>query len=740
MWRAPLAGLASLAMVATMGVAASTANAATADGKYTVNYNGNPYEVWAGESFADAYTRAAGDFLPLADVVNGFANDYKVADPVTGDVTITSNSAPAAGTYQAVTVDLKDAKNAVVVDGIPTESDFTLNVKNDEQVGKAHTLSDAGNGWLTDNWTISYDANGQTIPLTGQSLADVLNFRVTSDMSNVKVEAGNASPANKIEYVEPAAWGTGTRYAHLAGSFIDTTGGASRPNLVVDLKNGDTLPTPTSVYDGTTAGDKPTYVEGWKNAKGQVLGKDVTTATESTKFVPTGVQNIVVVSFDANGGSQVAPQYLPAKGGHVDVSKTATTKDNYFFKNWKINTSVFPDDGSYYTYDKGAFDPATGEIKDLSAVYFKKSVELEAVWAANFTIKVTFHYGDYAGAPADETKEYAANAFVDQPASPTRDGYTLSYWVKADGNQFDFDNTLSANGAIAGANNFVLTAKWQRDYQDKALQALNYVKVGAYHEAAIGVNAGANDDSVYFKNWDAFKAEYEKAYKEYRSAYYAAPNNEIDSKTADEVINTLTAAWKALRFDTSSVDAELNNGDSDDAATDLVYRLSTPDGVRHLLTADENEVLTLTNKYQSFGGWNRDANTFKVVNQARKVTVYDYDLGRRVQVARVHAWTGSNGFPALVTKVTRLYNDQLQEWLYTSDDTEIKTLTAGDWTKDSDAASFYVPAQYKGNVKVTRLYNKGLHQHLYTSDQHEVSVLLGRGWTKDSDAAAIYGL
>ena len=45
MWRAPLAGLASLAMVATMGVAASTANADTASGTYTVTYNGTAYTV-----------------------------------------------------------------------------------------------------------------------------------------------------------------------------------------------------------------------------------------------------------------------------------------------------------------------------------------------------------------------------------------------------------------------------------------------------------------------------------------------------------------------------------------------------------------------------------------------------------------------------------------------------------------------------------------------------------------------
>ena len=326
MWRAPLAGLASLAMVATMGVAASTANADTASGTYTVTYNGTGYTVWAGESFADAYARQS-HTLTLADVQNGFTNDYKVTSAVNADASFNTLTG---ASFVPVTVNLKDAKNALVVDGVPTgtTTSFTLNVADGEQISKTHTLSDEGNGWLTDDWTISYIAGGQTIQLTDQSLADVLNFRVTSAMSSVKVEPGNTSPANKIEYKEPADWTSAAiRYAHLAGSYTDTAAKYG-PNYVVDVKNGETLPTPAVVYDKATAGDKPTYVEGWKNAKGQVLGKDVTTATESTTFVPTGVQNIVVVSFDAKGGSQVAPQYLPAKGGHVDVSKTATTKDN----------------------------------------------------------------------------------------------------------------------------------------------------------------------------------------------------------------------------------------------------------------------------------------------------------------------------------------------------------------------------------------------------------------------------
>lgn len=66
-WRSPLAGLAAVAMLATMGVAASTANAA-APGAAVVTVqdgtNWSKYEVVKGDTLADAIHAAGATALP----------------------------------------------------------------------------------------------------------------------------------------------------------------------------------------------------------------------------------------------------------------------------------------------------------------------------------------------------------------------------------------------------------------------------------------------------------------------------------------------------------------------------------------------------------------------------------------------------------------------------------------------------------------------------------------------------
>ncbi|PST45987.1 hypothetical protein COO72_12565, partial [Bifidobacterium callitrichos] len=81
-----------------------------------------------------------------------------------------------------------------------------------------------------------------------------------------------------------------------------------------------------------------------------------------------------------------------------------------------------------------------------------------------------------------------------------------------------------------------------------------------------------------------------------------------------------------------------------------------------------------------------------------------------------------------------------REHLYTSDAVEIGALLERGWSKDSNLASFYVPAQYTTGTHIVRLYNPASGTHLYTSDAVEIGHLLARGWTQDSDNAGFYAL
>ncbi|WP_158217004.1 S-layer homology domain-containing protein [Bifidobacterium myosotis] len=89
-WRAPLAGLASVAMIATMGVAASTANAAPTTGyqypdvKITLDYNGGTYTgatTGHGNDFSDFTVSSDKTTVTLTDK-HTLDNGYEYADGI----------------------------------------------------------------------------------------------------------------------------------------------------------------------------------------------------------------------------------------------------------------------------------------------------------------------------------------------------------------------------------------------------------------------------------------------------------------------------------------------------------------------------------------------------------------------------------------------------------------------------------------------------------------------------------
>ena len=740
MWRAPLAGLASLAMVATMGVAASTANAGTADGWYDVTVKtsagatgGATLRVWDGESVAEAAARLGVDLHQDTLGLLGYSTDLTA--PVHNDLTVTPNNFGSSDRV-AVKFVLND-NSAQFINGDYTNIPTTVYVKKGATIGEYFKIADAANNQLVSSWKITSSTDAPH-PLTGQSLEDVLKYGVGDNTgATITVEPEDVDPASKITFKQPSDWSNIT--AHLVGSYLDDNSG-DYTQLSLDKADGDSVAAPSYTFAGNAVAGKFSYVTGWKDSGNKTLTAD-TKVNGNTTFDPITKTQGVVVSFDSDGGTPIAP--VNVNEDHTIDEPKAPTKDNgnYTFKGWSI-AGYTEGESDDYTADGGAV--VDNVIKNFGGVYFNKNVTLKALWAPNYDIKVTFHYGNYKNAPADKSETYKASDFVTEPEAPTRDdGFVFVEWVKSDGTKFDFNNTLAANGANP-TNNFVLTAKWRRAYDDQARAALNYVQSKDYKfvNGSDTVVAGY-DQSKYFTkdSYAKFLAEYEKAYKQYRSAYYTAPNNEVDSKTAADVISTLQAAWKDLRFTSEYADTVLDGKDTKANATaKVIYRLNRLAGLHHLLSGDETEVLQLTNTNFGQGGWTKDETTFRTVNNLVFANGKDDKDG---YVLSHPEWVSGTKyeFSPLLKQVTRLYNAQLQEHMYTSDANEIAVLTAGDWTKDSNLASFYVPALYTTKTKVVRLYNPGTHLHLYTSDTNEVNVLTTKGgWTLDGDAASFYAL
>ena len=744
MWRAPLAGLASLAMIATMGVAASTANAAGSDLNHTAKgATADATTVWNNESYAEAINRVAGN-----DLGDSLANEawqvkdtdgaYLLTAPVTADVTV-----EAAAADKDVTFDL-DAASAQVIDGKAYSGSVTVKVPEGSTVGEYHSVADAadtlgGHHHVVLTWTIK---EGTTILKDDQTLEQVLAYPVAG-MTGITVTPKNVVEANRVVFNAPSDWAD---KAHLTGAYVDAAGNGA--SLTLEVPAGTAVASPSFVYD-TESDSSFSAVTEWQSAAGNLAaqGGSFTPDRDVTFTAKLANSKSYIVSFDTDGADQTIDPVLVEAGDRISEPTVELTKKGYEFNGWEIS---------------GSYKAETGAVKNdivvsWSGVTVTGNVQLKVNWRKlSYKIQVTFDYGDYDGAPADVTKDYNADEYIDEPETPTRAGYVFDGWYVNDGRtKFNFATKMAGE---ANANkNFTLNAHWHRAYTNEAQNALNYVQSKDYSNGTIGVNAGNDDDSKYFTDasWTEFIAQYKKAYQTYKTAYGQTASGEIDSETAADVVNTLQAAWKDLRFTSATADTVLDGKDTKaDATAKVVYRLNREAGLHHLLSADENEVLSLSNANFGPGNWTRDDTTFRVVNNLVFVNGKDdkegYELshpewveGTDENAASNKADDGRNNTPfsPLLKQVTRLYNAQLQEHMYTSDANEIAVLTAGDWTEDSNLASFYVPALYTTKTKVVRLYNPSTHLHLYTSDTNEVNVLTTKGgWTLDGDAASFYAL
>ncbi|KAA8816079.1 hypothetical protein CSQ85_12185 [Bifidobacterium rousetti] len=712
-WRAPLAGLASVAMLATMGVAAGTASAAsTADVKdptVSFYYEGAKSAYWDrqvvyGDSTVDALSGNVQTPENKGAVVGGkyfvgyYTTDGKPFDftaPVTADTKVVA----------------KYAEEQDVVK-VAFEGDFGFYPLGsaDAYLLKGSTLAaaqaptDKADGQLTTSWSVT----GAGVDTT------TIKDNTVDSLDKVAVTRPQDSTIPTVT-VKAKTFATGVKTLRFNGDSAGYAPGSYALNAYADGANGDDLlvDTTASAY-ATPQIITPSSVEkagysAWKNAPGTQhstkVGADVSTDGNPTFEVdPDSKLAYVVVTFDSKGGSDVAAQrvFLDQNNGVYGFVEepAAPTKAGYVFKGWKTPSGSYVDFGT------------------ISA-RVTADVTLTADWQATTSeLKVTFRDAEYNGRNADVAVKVNGSDFVSKDQAPawTRSGYILAGWTKEDGSDFDFDADVAAN--VNGGNDFVLTAKWVKATADLAKVALNYV-------------TDADEAKFTAASWSEFSASYDKVEKEYKQAEFTADASGISAETSAKLVSELKAAWEKLVF--------AHETGADVTGETTVHRLSNRNG-DHFYTQDPVELAVLTSTATTKGGWTDEGRLFESPDPKLNGEFVDFtqaakDAGLTGDAAKDAATRLADAAEPIVRQVYRLYNKTNGDHVWTIDENEYKTLAASAAWNDEGAA-FFTPT-FTGTTTVTRLYKDA--RHLLSTDANEQKVLSGKpGWKVEGTVFKAY--
>ncbi|MDY4186865.1 MAG: InlB B-repeat-containing protein [Candidatus Borkfalkiaceae bacterium] len=347
-------------------------------------------------------------------------------------------------------------------------------------------------------------------------------YNVPTDKSNVKLavmpyvvngeetiyrnEAGVASMADAVladkengdDFVETYIHNYTITYYDKDGNAID--GGSE------EKRYGDTI-----AEAKVTAPEVTGYTfDAWKNAAGTTawrFGENGTKVTGDTKLYANYTINTYGVTFNSNGGSEVASQT-------VDYNATATepsapTRAGYTFAGWKLG-------GEDYDFDT----PVTTDIA------------LDAVWTAT-TYYATFKAD---GETVDAVAYTVETESITEPAVPTKEGYTGAW---------ETYNLTTVGGITVNA---VYTAIEYTATINRVSGSTEYVTFTIEDRAAklASISLTAND------------AEWTYSWEE------ALPNelalNNTQEFTETRTKNTYTVTWKNDNGDTLETDTGVEYG------------------------------------------------------------------------------------------------------------------------------------------------------------------------------------
>ncbi|MBW3093706.1 InlB B-repeat-containing protein [Bifidobacterium sp. 82T10] len=755
-WRAPLAGLASVAMLATMGVAASTANAAdVADPdtskQVTVTFDGTktPFtsvKAYVGETIADAIGGYANipsvGALGTNKVFGGWTIDGKTpvsfTQKITGNTTLKPLQLSKYYGLDGHTAAVVKIEFSVADAYLPFAAGDDVYALQGEKLSVGLLPVDkAGDGKVYTN----YDIDGEKTSLKDYTFTDK-NGAQNPDVNVFTVKGGDQKDVQIAKFKADASlkdWG------YPVGDKADgTTDGV----VEFDVDDASNTAAPSWFTVPQKGSAKTKTVTSWKKAGKPDSDGNVT-------YVPGGVSAVYKVTFQGDG---VTSSTQNVNAGGFATLPADPTREGFTFAGWRTTDTAFNTELRTYLVEQGYIkdsDPddellVTTENDAITNVAINTNLTFDAVWYNKTTgIKITFKDASYKGHQASVSKTVAGGAFLDESLAPawTRDGYYLAGWKLKDGKAIDakgetvelVDGYFPLDWQVGDdTSDLVLEAVWKQVTADVAKAALNYV------------NGSANPGLFTDASWTEYAAAYKKIQNEYDTATYNAPVSGISKATATKIVSELKAAWEKLVFvHTTNADVEGNF---------TVHRLSK--GGEHFYTADSTELKVLTSKLTTRGGWTDEGRLFQQIGVKNGKTTFnptklasfknaayiavqaDYDSNgewtptdAQEQKASDIADQLADAATPIVKQVYRLYNKSNGDHVWTIDETEYNALAAkASW--NDEGIAFYVPA-FTGTTTVTRLY-KG-SRHLLSTDSNEQKVLSKKyGWKVEGTVFKAY--
>ena len=758
-WRAPLAGLASLAMIATMGVAASTANAAAPAKDYKVTFvagnNSKVVEAYSGETLADANGGYDTESAIKAVATNGVKNDdsSKVFGGWSADGTTPVDFSKAVTSDLTLKplwldADYDSTKSAVVkvtigdtvagMSQLPAGKVFY--VAKSAAIPSQLLPVDKADRQLILKYRVNIKGKIEQVPVS--DVAGVTEGNPTVDNNGIILGVDTENIATDV----PQLAVNGSDYANYGypvgaksdGDAADTAGEWCTKDVLAGSDEATPLWFTTPLTDEAR---KTVTVWANNNDRTQTVeaGKTVTVKDDlRLTAAKTGVSEGYNVTFKVDGKAYATDFVAKNSDNPYVKAPAAPTKDGYAFAGWKLTDGDTANKGKVYVSEENSVGDSAYH---LSSYAVKSNVTFEAVWNSRVaTVKVTFKDAAYDGAHKSESVEVKVPGTLTKDQAPqwTREGYTLTWYKGAA--PYNFDEWITDATA-----NFTLTAKWTQATSDTAKAALLYVFPKAYVNLYNTGTDGADIDStlvdpkdpksafVYSSDdgsaftdasWSKYKAAFKPVLEKYLTEVYNQPNTGVTAAASAEIINDLNDALSNLKFKSSSKVAA------------PVYRLRTgtwDNGRHHLWTTDKNEVNTLTKTTHTNGaaGWVLENTAFTALNTqdtADRANAIEGVLGTSKEYQSADKYIDSPatksddlpaGLNAIAKPVFRLNSDITKEHLYTTDYNEYVTLGNAGWAQEGVA--FIAPA-YNG-TDVYRFYVPSTLQHVWTRDQNEYNTL-----------------
>ena len=734
-WRAPLAGLASLAMVATMGVVASTANAVTvnAPADSQVKDVSSPYSsgtVATGETYADILAKYRTGSLNAnlldGNSTTGAFGGFKVNDKFTaltgqakdGDKITFANYDRTNGVrlhfvsagdasldlgYVWVPVSYNTKTSTVTVNPGQTPYDVADGYKLDLSKATATDGSVSATADLTNGGSFTFSG----VDLTGKDL---------------KVTVG-ATTANLLTFHADAAAGSDATPDIVYPGAIADGGSTTDLNLVVEV-------TPSGKYDPAAllAGTNINFVssaygiEKFVNGDGSEFTKDTAVTYKNWETWPL-VKYAYKVIFKVNGKTYGDPQTV-VNGQKAVKPADPTATDGSKFQGWyqdADNDGKLDNGESLFNFDT----PITSALTDASG-----ELVLTAWWANGGSHTVTYKFAD--GKTADKTETYLASQKTARPENPTRDGWIFDGWYQ------DVDNDGVLNAAESKAKfafgytldgNVTLVARWLQANKATLEAAFDYVDGGD-----VTFNESTYQSVFTDASFKEYVATYQGVQKKYADAKDAADakNEEIPADTYNSLLKELVAGWQKLEF--------VHEGNQ--LSNTTVYRLYNAKAGDHFYTQSKSELDLLTNNVKYNFGYSNEGRLFQTAPKAEAGSNDDETYAKLQSFAGV---ANSNSdiertllslTDPILTKVTRLYNRVNGDHVWSVSADEVAGLEANaDWNNEGPA--FYVP-RYTGSQSVTRLYNAKLSRHVLSTSASEQASLARNGWTVEGIAFKAY--